>query len=191
MVYEIKGNWSEGFAFDIHTTSSTFLGTDPSGHSRYETERSKMGELLYQLKYNNVPEKAGEIAELLDQLKGIENFGALVPIPPTKRDRPYQPVFLVAEALGKRRNVPVLFDLLHNAGTAQLKSVPDQAERDRLLRAAITISNPDRINGLRILLVDDLYRSGSTLKVATNLIMSKSKAESVCVLALTKTRSAR
>lgn len=191
MVYKISGSWDEGFAFDLHTTSSTFVGTDQFGNDRYESERSEVGQLLYQLKYNNAPEKAGEIAALLDELNGIENFGALVPIPPTKKDRPYQPVFLIAEALGKRRNVPVLFDLLHNAGTEQLKSVTDPVERDRLLQAAITIADPERIDGLRILLIDDLYRSGSTLNVATKLIRSKSKPESVCVLAITKTRSAR
>ena len=44
---------------------------------------------------------------------------------------------------------------------------------------------------IKILLVDDLYRSGTTLRVATDLLKTTGKAEKVSVLTMTKTRSNR
>ena len=49
----LRGPWNVGFALHIHTVSSTFLGQDSYGHNRFDTTRSPIGELLYQLKYKN------------------------------------------------------------------------------------------------------------------------------------------
>ena len=43
----IYGRWHEGFALDLHTLGSTFMGHDEFGHPRFETQRSEIGELLY------------------------------------------------------------------------------------------------------------------------------------------------
>lgn len=50
---KLPGNWFEGFALDLHTISSEFLGYDEYGHEVFDTKRSEMGELLYRLKYGS------------------------------------------------------------------------------------------------------------------------------------------
>ena len=52
MTIRIPGNWKKGFAYDIHTLDSVYLGVDEYGHDRWENTRSEMGELLYDLKYH-------------------------------------------------------------------------------------------------------------------------------------------
>jgi hypothetical protein len=47
----LAGPWNEGYALDVHTRGSTFLGYDQYGHARFDTMRSPVGELLYRLKY--------------------------------------------------------------------------------------------------------------------------------------------
>lgn len=47
---KILGRWKEGYSLDLHTLSSTFIGYDEYGHSRFDTQRSEIGELLYRLK---------------------------------------------------------------------------------------------------------------------------------------------
>jgi predicted amidophosphoribosyltransferase len=190
---ELKGgNWKKGIAFDYHTLSSEYLGVDENGHDQWENTRSEMGELVYQLKYRNNTSVVQKIVELLDRVKGIEKMDYIVPIPPTAGSRPFQPVSLIAEALGKRRSVRVLHDLLHKkTGGAQLKNVEDPEERQRLLRESMTLSDAHEISGKKILLVDDLYRSGATLTVATDLLLLQGRAACVCVLTMTKTRSMR
>jgi hypothetical protein len=43
----IKGPWSSGWAVDLHTLSSAFVGDDAFGHSQFKNKRSEIGELLY------------------------------------------------------------------------------------------------------------------------------------------------
>ena len=192
MAYKITGNWSRGLAFDQHTLSSSYLGVDQFGHDRWETTRSEMGELVYQLKYRENTGSIARIVELLGRIKGIEEFDRIVPIPPTDTNRQLQPVKLIAEALGKDREVEVIPDLLSkNPGGQELKNVTDPAERQKLLRESMTLSDEYDIAGLKILLVDDLYRSGATLSLAAELLLNEGKVERVSVLTMTKTRSNR
>ena len=192
MAIKLEGNWKSGRAYDVHTVSSTHLGTDQFGHDRFENTRSQMGELVYQLKYKHDKSKVNEIVALLDDIKGVENFDYIVPIPPTNKNRPIKPVELIAVALGKKRGVDVIVDALTNEGSEELKTITDPVARNELLEEAIKLKAPiKRYNGKKILLVDDLYRSGSTLNVATDLFYEQGKAAQVSVLTMTKTRSNR
>lgn len=191
MVIKLEGNWHSGLAFDLHTVSSTHLGADKSGRDHFENTRSEMGELLYQLKYRNNNTGLLQIVALLDAVRGIENFDYIVPIPPTNKKRPAQPVELIAVALGAHRKVKVWKDLLINAGDEELKGISDPVERIERLQKAINLTANANVIGTKILLVDDLYRSGATLHIATDLLYKVGKAEKVSVLTMTKTRSHR
>lgn len=191
MVITLEGNWQSGKAFDLHTVSSTYLGVDSYGHDQFDTVRSAMGTLVHRLKYLSDKSALGEIVGLLDTIGGIEKFDCLVPIPPTNKKRPFQPVELITAALGERRKVKVWLDLLTNDGDAELKGISDPVERVEKLKAAIKMAAGADVAGMNILLVDDLYRSGTTLRVATDLLSGTGGAASVCVLTMTKTRSNR
>lgn len=191
MVFVIEGNWKSGRAYDLHTIASTHLGVDQFGHDRFDNTRSEMGELVYKLKYGQDKSAVEKIVTLLDKIGGIENFDYIVPIPPTNKSRPVQPVPLIADALGKRRKVTVIGDALSNDGKEELKGITDPVARNQLLVAAIKLSGADRFAGKKVLLVDDLYRSGSTLHIATDLLYQQGKAAQVSVLTMTKTRSNR
>jgi predicted amidophosphoribosyltransferase len=192
MAIELIGNWKKGRAFDVHTLSSTYLGPNEQGHAQWDSVRSDMGELIYQLKYKNDRSKLEEIVRLLDKIKGVEQFDFLMPIPPTDKTRAFQPVTEIALALGKRREVNVLTDFLEKkAGGPQLKNIDDPEERKKILRESLRIATNHSIKGKSVLLVDDLFRSGATLEVATALLLNEAHASEVCVLTMTKTRSNR
>lgn len=192
MTIEIKGNWKKGLAYDVHTLSSTYLGPDEFGHKRWDSTRSEMGKLVYQLKYKNDKSAVGKIVDLVTgKIKGIEKFDLIIPIPSTNRNRPYQPVEEIAKELGRRKRVKVLNLLGKETGGAELKNVDDPKEREKLLRNRIYILDDSDISGKTVLLLDDLYRSGTTLSAATDVLYKKSKVDSVSVLTMTKTRSIR
>jgi len=189
---ELTGNWEGGTAFDVHTTSSKYLGVDEFGHDHYENKRSEMGELVYRLKYKGDQKAIGRIVELLDAVKGIELMDTIIPIPSTDKSRRIQPVIAIATALGERRDVAVSTDLLDKTpGGQQLKNVRDREERVALLEKHMKLSETDKISKKKILLLDDLYRSGATLTVATDLLYKQGCAKTVSVLTMTKTRSNR
>ena len=125
------------------------------------------------------------------KIKGLETFDAIIPIPPTNRNRAIQPVMEIAKELGRRKRVKVL-DILEKEKTdKEIKNVDDPKERKALLKKAMKLSGNHDISGKKVLLLDDLYRSGITLQVATDLLYKKAKVDTVCVLTLTKTRSNR
>lgn len=51
---QIDGPWIEGFVLDRHVISSRPIGY-VGEHMQFETTRSALGELVYQLKYRNGP----------------------------------------------------------------------------------------------------------------------------------------
>lgn len=192
MAIRVKGNWDKGLAFDVHTLSSTYLGPDEFGHKQWDTTRSEMGGLVYKLKYRKDKSTIPEIVRLLEKVKGIDQFDYIVPIPPTEDSRAFQPVTEIALAIGERHGVAVLRDLLKKRPDGeQLKNVGDFDERIEILRKSLYLDGDFPVAGRDILLVDDLFRSGATLTVATELLYDQANANKVSVLTMTKTRTKR
>lgn len=48
---ELFGEWDEGYALDQHIQSSEYMGDDPLGKPTFCTQRTPIGELVFQLKY--------------------------------------------------------------------------------------------------------------------------------------------
>lgn len=191
MVIEISGNWAKGFSLDLHTIESTYLGVNDQGYDQWDTTRSDIGELVYQLKYRKnlsvVPEIIGHINR---KIEGLASLDYIVPVPASKI-RSIQPVYVIAKALGESLSVPVLENYVFKKTTEEIKDVDNLEERERLLRESITLSGEVDISGKNVLLLDDLYRSGVTLKVVTDILYNKAKVQNVFVLTMTKTRSKR
>jgi predicted amidophosphoribosyltransferase len=192
MTIELKGNWKNGFAFDVHTLDSVYLGVDERGHDRWENTRSEMGQLLYDLKYHSDKSAVKKIVDLLDKFKGLETMDCIIPIPATNSQRKIQPVLEIAKELGSRIRVPV-FDgvLTKKKGGVELKNLEDPDKRRELLKETLVLSDKHDISDQNVLLVDDLYRSGATLSAATEILYEKASVKNVYVLTMTKTRSKR
>jgi predicted amidophosphoribosyltransferase len=192
MSIEIKGRWKKGFAHDVHTLSSVYMGADEYGHDHWDTTRSEMGELVYRLKYNGDTSATPKIVDLLDKYKWLETMDAIIPIPSTNKHRITQPVNAIAQELGNRVDVPVIDDALEKSiGDPQLKDVDDPNERERLLRSHMALTGNHDLSEKNVLLIDDLYRSGATFAVATDILYDQANCKNVYVLAMTKTRSRR
>jgi predicted amidophosphoribosyltransferase len=72
--------------------------------------------------------------------------------------------------------------------TQQLKNVFDYKQRLSALENAFAVEKK-MISGKRILLFDDLYRSGATLNAIAKKLPKEGEAKAVFVLTLTRTRS--
>lgn len=69
----------------------------------------------------------------------------------------------------------------------ELKNVYDAEQRKRLLEGAFAVDEA-AVRGQRILLVDDLYRSGATMSSITELLLA-SGVSKVFAFAFTQTRT--
>lgn len=72
-------------------------------------------------------------------------------------------------------------------GTKPIKTIDDYESRVQSLRGAFRLRDK-RYKGKRVLLFDDIYRSGATLSVISSLLYECGEIDRVYVLTLTKTR---
>lgn len=181
----IEGSWIEGFVLDRHVISSRPIGY-AGEHMQFETTRSALGELVYQLKYRNGPlDDIVETAVFFVTKRWGGSVDCVVPPPPSLH-RTRQPALLIAEAIAKTLGVPHLPSAaVKVAATQQMKNVPLH-ERAPLLNAAIQ-SGPDSVDGSRVLLVDDLWETGSTLRRVAE-VLSAAGASEIRALAMTRTK---
>ena len=188
----LSGDWRAGFALDVQTVSSDYIGDDEYGHARFDTKRSEVGELLYRFKYAQDKSGVRLLAETAAEFVRSQRWPveAIVPVPPSRETRVFQPLQILARALGESLGIPVQSDCIAKTrSTPELKSVTAYDERLKLLDGAYAVfAKP--IIGRKVLLLDDLYRSGATLKAAYSTI-AKSGVSEVYVLAITKTRVKR
>lgn len=191
----ILGNWSRGWVLDRHTLHSRSGGEGRTKFDPFDTERTELGEALFRLKYQGDRGQVGPIAAVAvsfirshPELAGI---GAVLPVPPSATDRSFQPVATLAAAIAAELNLPAPDDyLLKTRSTAPLKNLEDKRGRRLELEGAFAVAD-GRFSGQHLLLFDDLYRSGETLKAVTAVLLFAGQAAAVSVLALTATRTKR
>jgi predicted amidophosphoribosyltransferase len=190
MAIKIYGNWTKGFSLDLHTESSEYLGVDDFGHDRFETKRTKVGELLYKLKYKSDKTVIPDIINAIKiSIQNIDKMDFIVPVPPSNKTRNYQPVYEIGKSLSQDTGVPFIKNALSKKSSNELKNVTDINERERILKESISLKSGIDFSGKKVLVIDDLYRSGATLRAVTSVILEDGNAKNVFVLTLTKTRS--
>lgn len=179
--------WIEGYVLDYHTISSTPT-SDP--YYRFDTKRTPLGELLFQLKY-----RAGGSKVLTDIVDTVAEFvetwkpkiECLVPAP-ASLSRKKQPTVEVARALAIRLHVAFFESAVVKLKTTpQMKNIDDWSERQRLLADAVQAGRVD-VAGRCILLFDDLIESGATLRRTAQVLLEDRGARRIYALVLTRTK---
>lgn len=187
---KLDGIWTEGYALDKHTISSEFLGTDEYGHNQFNTIRSDIGQLLYELKYKANIEKVAEIISLIKPflLKwGIANkIDIIFPIPSSKKDRAFQPVTEISKEISKVLGKPIYIDVVQNNSTIQSKDLTSAQKTE--ITGSISI-NKKFNKKANILLIDDLYETGKTLSETVRALKADPNAMNIYVLTMTKAKN--
>lgn len=189
---KLTGPWKSGYVLDLHTISSILIGYNEFGHAQFDTTYSQIGGLLNRLKYHSDRSALSELIEAAASFLRNWNieFTAVVPVPPTNVYRKFQPVLALATEIASTFKVPLLRNSVRKTKELpELKNVYDVNERKRLLDGAFE-ANAGPIRGQDILLVDDLYRSGATMKAVAQALLSAGAAE-VYAFAFTQTRIKR
>ncbi len=181
----IDGPWIEAFVLDRHVISSVPIGY-LGEHMQFDTTRSALGELVYQLKY-----RSGPLNDIVDTAVAFVNErwnGVIdcVVSPPPSLHRTKQPAVLIAAGIAAALGVPAAPSAAVKAtATPQMKNVLLH-ERAPLLSAAIQ-AGTDAVHGRRVLLVDDLWETGSTLRRVAE-VLGQMGATEVRALAMTRTK---
>jgi predicted amidophosphoribosyltransferase len=170
----LSGNWRAGWALDYYSSS--------------------IGSQLSRLKYRDPPDwrQVEPLAEAAaDFLKTRKIFqkgllSVLFPVPPSK-SRSLQPVEVLADRIGEKTGLLVSPRyLIKVKKTPPLRSVEDRASRRVHLRGAFRVRDQSFV-GKSVLLFDDVYRSGETLREVTRILYKEGRVRSVYVLVIAKT----
>lgn len=212
---QLSGHWTDGYALDLHTISSTpkeyttkkvnqldlvdgkmvvVEKEVPDKVTKWDTTYTPIGLEMNHLKYWKEKERINPIAqEAASFLNSKPNWkiDVVIPIPPSDTTRDFQPVEELAKAIGAICKLNVDFKLLRKLkSTSQLKEIEDSQKRKEILKGAFGIE-ANSLQGKNVLLFDDLYRSGETLNAVCDVIKNAAKPNNIYVLTITKTRAKR
>jgi predicted amidophosphoribosyltransferase len=189
-IQRINGNWDLGYSLDKHVLQSVYLGENQWGHAEFDTTRSEVGEALFLLKYRSdftqIPVIADQISESLSQF--FSTACLVIPMPASK-ERERQPVREIALKVAENMKIPCLENLLiKNVSTPQMKDIDSRDEKVDTLVKAFALNDVLGDGDYDILIIDDLYDTGSSLEAATKVLKKYSKIRNIYVATVTRKR---
>jgi predicted amidophosphoribosyltransferase len=167
------------------------VGHNEYGHMQFDTKRSEMGELLYRLKYSqdrgSLPALIAAAGEFLSRWQ--RDLDSVIPVPPSAT-RAVQPVPLLAAGIAATIGRPVEDVVRRRRDAPELKAIYDLDGRLNALEGLHDVE-AGALSGKRVLLFDDLFRSGATMNAIATLLRDRGGASEVFALTITRTRSIR
>lgn len=145
-----------------------------------EIERKMIRDFKYRGK-SFLSRKLSEIIYDKIMAEGLE-FDIIVPVPMyagKKRKRGYNQAELLGKYLGRRLGVPCLSNILSRIRDTAPMSKLGLRDRKRNLDGAFLVSESAKreISGRRILLIDDIYTTGTTAEHCSKLLKSRGAAQ--------------
>ncbi len=119
----------------------------------------------------------------------IATYDFILPIPIHKkrlRERGFNQATLLADGIAEAVGVPVLTDTLVRKRHTVAQSSLDREARQQNIVGAFEVRNPKLIRGKRLLVIDDVFTTGATIREAVNELWTVDPAE-IDVLTLART----
>ncbi|WP_455894012.1 ComF family protein [Pseudomonas palmensis] len=191
VIREIAENcaWDQAVSLDKHIIRSVPIGENQYGHMQFDTERTEIGEAVFQLKYRSdftqIEYLATQIVAAINS-EGFQKIDVVIPMP-ASRVRERQPVTEVARKVAELLNAHCSEDTLVKVkSTGVMKDLTTYDERVSALNGCFEVH--DTINeGLwNVLVVDDLYDTGASLEAACSVLRNYANIKSISVIAMTR-----
>jgi len=151
-------------------------------------------ELIHLLKYERVRPAAAVLGRMLHEAMEALDVAAgtvvvTVPLHQRKqRQRGFNQVDLIAQAAMKResRSMSLRLDILQRQRETQSQIGLTSHQRRENMRSAFAVARPQEISGREVLLVDDVYTTGTTLSECAK-ILKRAGASKVLVATVART----
>lgn len=144
-------------------------------------------EMIYLFKYKGKVRLAESFGQIMfDMLKKWNlDVNIIIPIPmhvERLEQRGYNQAYLLAKEISKMSGIPLKDELI------KIKNTSVQAKLDRIqriynMRGAFSLKGEEKIDGVNVLLVDDILTTGATVDAASS-ILKKEGVSRVYVLTL-------
>jgi ComF family protein len=155
----------------------------------YFTKQSLMQHLLHQLKYKSNQELGRYLGQLmgheLNKSNRYSNIDALVPLPlhPEKeRKRGYNQAFVLCQGMGEAMKLPVWKGCVMRTEMTETQTKKGRVERWQNMDGKFLVTNPVKLVGKHLLLVDDVITTGATLEACGRSLLEACSQLSVAAL---------
>jgi len=118
----------------------------------------------------------------------IPDYSLIVPVPLHRkrlRERGFNQAVILAREVSKRFSIPLDFMNLKRHVFTEPQVALGKGQRTANVKGAFTVKDAKRIEGQKIILVDDVYTTGSTVRECAGVLMEHN-AEEVAVLTLAR-----
>lgn len=119
---------------------------------------------------------------------GCTAFDAVIPVPLSAerlKERGYNQSELIARDIAEKFHVPCICNVLQKSKNTKRQSELRGAERKRNVRGSFVLNNPNAIRGKTILLTDDIFTTGATMREAAAVLAAASVRIFACAVAKT------
>lgn len=126
---------------------------------------------------------------MLGHWPALEPVDVIIPVPlhPARlREREFNQVLLLADGLGRRVDAPIRPGLLVRSRETRPQAGLTRRQRRLGLRRCFTVHRPETIAGKRVLLIDDVFTTGTTVNECAKALR-KAGSGDVYVVTLART----
>lgn len=128
------------------------------------------------------------MADFAGGIWDMKVFSVIMPVPLHRkrlRERGFNQAVILARQIARRFSLPIDFTTLRRAVFTEPQVGLGREDRSVNVRGAFAVRKPEQSAGKKILLVDDVYTTGSTLSECVRTLLTAG-ADSVAVLTLAK-----
>jgi len=177
----LSGNFDLGFALGEYSVSD--------GAKRNKT---LVGDLLHKFKYEQDHHAGMILADLatdfINSQTLLKSADLMLTVPPSFKSRSFDPVSFLAERIEKKAKIPWEREVFARTRLAKpQKGIWDREFKQLNVSNAFQLAKPLKLEGKKILVIDDILNSGATLSEISTLL-KQAKAEKIYVLVLAKTQ---
>jgi len=149
-----------------------------------------LAEAIHLFKYRAKTLLTRPLGDLLfPAIRRLPAADVLVPVPlhPSRlREREFNQALLLCDYVRAESGLPVIPDALERIRVTPPQIGLSHRDRRRNMRRAFIPYRPERIEGRRIVLIDDVFTTGATVNECARAL-KKAGADSVCVLTVART----
>jgi ComF family protein len=150
----------------------------------YFTRSSAIQSVIHQLKYKGNKQSGIDMGKLMGlAIKDsgrFSNIDFLIPLPlfPEKEKiRGYNQAEILCQGIAEVLQIPVEKNLVLRTRATATQTHKNRLERWQNVNEVFAIADPQKLEGKKLLLVDDVITTGATLEACGNSILSVCKAE--------------
>jgi ComF family protein len=175
------------YGFELHSDQ------DKASDSKEEKPISVVSDAIHLLKYDGKTIMAEPLSKLMINnmpiLLNVEDYDLIIPLPihiKKLRKRGYNQVELIGRRLSKATGIPIDTQSLTKIMDTESQASSSYMKRGINLKGAFDVSDPSKIEGKRVLLIDDVMTTGASMNESAKALVTKGKVKYVDVLTLVR-----